>query len=385
MDDTEAWVRAARATKGRTSARFAMTAVATAGRSQSVRALLAALDVAPEPAAGHLARAAAASLGATFAAMELGAIPHDASAVATACEPLTPEGARSLVRSLTEEPSPPLRGAALLDAKARARLLARALPLLPETERRTVAARAMALVRGDNYDWLDEQEDGWLLGSLEGPDLEDALRESQHPAAVAPRLAALGRTDEARALLESTGGGWYTARPALCAAALALDPLGDLARRSITALDPPGRGRLCGELPAAAVCVLGPSETLRFADESGDDTGQYVRIVALARVATALPEPQRSEAAARAVRVYHEDPDFDALCELIRCWRWLPRHEAAWLLFESLGRHTAAEPFEQVFTGYAGVGRLSPLIARAAGDSGVLAAAEAVAAAQDWA
>lgn len=385
MEDTDAWVRAARLAKGRARSRFAMAAVTTAGRSQSPRSLLAALGVAPETAIDNLACAAAASLAASFASMALGAVPHDSSVLATACEALTPEGARHLAASLADAPATPVGDGAIFHTKARARMLARALPLLPVEEQRTIAARVMELMRDDNYHWLDEQEDEMLVAHLDSPELEMALKQSQHPGAVAPRLAALGRTDEAGVLLEETGGGWYTAAPALRAAAIAPDRLGDLARASIAALDASGRGRLCGELPSAAVRVLGPSETLRFADESGDQTGQYVRIVALARVAEALPEPHRSEAAEWAVRAYHEDPDFDALCELIRCARWMPRHEAAWLLFDSLGRHTTAEPFEHVFIGYAGIGRLSPLIARAAGDPGLLAASEAVVAAEGWA
>jgi hypothetical protein len=384
MEDTAAWACAARRASGSARARFAMAAVAAAGRSASPRDCFEALSVAPKQAVCNLAHLAVRRLASTSASAELQVIPSSSYLLADACKALTPKSARKLALCLAQAPTEALPYTAILYTRARARLLARTLPLLPERERLAIAQQVVALTRGDNYHWLDEDEDKNVLESLCPPGLDTVLRESLHPAAVAPRLAQLRRTAEAGSLLESLGGGWYTAYPALRAAVFAPEKLGRLAQDLMSHLDAPSRGRLCGELAQAAVRVLGPETTLRYADESGDETGQYVRIVALARVASALPEPYRSDAAKRAVQVYREDPDIDALCELLACAEWMPRHEAAWLLFANLGRDTEGEPFEQVFVGYCSIGRLSPLIARAAGDLGMLVASEAVVSAEGW-
>ena len=385
MSDTVAWVYASRAAKGRARTKLAQQAVTAAGRANEPGPLIAALDVADQPSASNLVHMAVAHVAHARAGVELGAGTFDSSALAASCDSLSPEGARKIARALSPIPAPPSANTAPFHLAACARLLARAAARLPDDEAAPVCSSVFRLEKEHADLWLDEAERDTMIAHLEGPDLEAALADpwSGSTGSLAERLAALGRPREARALLEQTGGGWYTARHALRAAAHA-PKLRDLARRSVAALDPPARGRLCGETPFAAVQVLGAEAVLRFADEAGDETGHYVRIVALARVATALPEPQRSEAAARAVSAYRSDPDPDALCELVRCSPWMPEQEAAWLLFDSLARRDTVKSFEHSFAGYSGVAALAPLIARAAGDPGLLATSEAVVEAEQW-
>jgi hypothetical protein len=225
------------------------------------------------------------------------------------------------------------------------------------------------------------------VARMDGAELDAALAEpTDWPSgALAERLAALGRISEVQPFVERWAGGWYSAEAYLRAAAFAPSELAPLARDAMGTLDAPKKGDLCGRYPVSAVRALGPDEVLQLADGAGDETGQYTRMVALARVASALPEPQRSEAAARALRAYRQDPDFDALEELLKCAPWMPADEAAALLVDNLGQRVTPCSLETVFAGFAGIASFAPLIARAAGDPGLLAAADAVIAAEAWA
>lgn len=219
---------------------------------------------------------------------------------------------------------------------------------------------------------------------LTGDELEAALNDvhAWPVAALAERLAEVGRAAEVQTFLARWAGpGWSSACGLLRAAVHAPDLLSEAARQAVEALPPEKRGRLCGENPRAAVAVLGPERTLELADGAGDEMGQYVRIVALSRVAASLPAPLAERAARLALEAFSIDPDTDALGEMVRCAPFMPRAGAASLLFDHLG-HVATPPtLGAAFNGYGGIGAFAPLIKRCGGDEALVAAAEAVKAA----
>ncbi|MEZ4302220.1 MAG: hypothetical protein R3B70_45250, partial [Polyangiaceae bacterium] len=212
MDDAGAWVCAARVAKGRARARFSEAAIAAAGRSQTAAPVLAALTVAKDAAAENLVHLAVGHLAQAMAGMQLGVLPFDTSIVRTSCEELSEDGARWLVRRLGHEDSEPQSNVGPLVTAARARLLARCVSILPNNVVGEVASQLASLAPRSGLA-LDDEEREAVLSRIGGADLDAALENAWFwsTGSLAVRLSALGRVEEAWSLLESMGGGWYSA------------------------------------------------------------------------------------------------------------------------------------------------------------------------------
>ncbi|XXT15563.1 ATP-binding protein [Sorangium sp. So ce429] len=111
---------------------------------------------------------------------------------------------------------------------------------------------------------------------------------------------------------------------------------------------------------------------------------ETARIMALAALCLAAPEPSRPALAARAVAAYHDDRGTEALESVVRCAPWMSLATAARLFVVSLG--DAAEDVSLVSTlsRWGGVEQLAPLIARIGGGDALAAAASVLSEALRW-
>jgi hypothetical protein len=363
-----ALIAAAEAADGERRTRYARAALETARRSDgddAPRMLVAAAGLLPGEEAQEIATEAVERAGGAPRALVPGPGVSEASAV-------------------TLE-----RASRSLPASQRIRLLARLLTGLPVEAR----ARAVQEVERLWTPWcLENKEEAesvapYLSESL----LERALKEVPiwpvH--ALAARLVSLEREAEARALVlrwaESSAR--YRA-DALLRLGERLPPgqrPGDEVQALFEELAPEERCRLIKDHPAASVAILGAEATLRIADDCAGPRGSDVRTVALARLAGALPEPMRAEAARRAVLAFEAGgADADALGDLCDAAPWMSPADAARLLSASLFDASGAQSLAGAFQGWASVAQLAGVFRRAGGEEVVLAVADEVTLAGRW-
>jgi hypothetical protein len=81
---------------------------------------------------------------------------------------------------------------------------------------------------------------------------------------------------------------------------------------------------------------------------------------------------------------YGQEPDSDALAEVVSLAPWITRADAAFLVAESLGEVVARQTMVEVLSGWGSLAQLAPLIARAGGDAALEAAAAQVREAGRW-
>ncbi|WP_437625278.1 hypothetical protein [Sorangium sp. So ce1151] len=309
--------------------------------------------------------------------------PASALARLVGDEGLAPDIALTLRRSL---------GAAA--PEERCDLMARLVPWLPAQEREPAIAEVIACWKR----WMADAEGApppldptsqdaftsWLPEPAVLALLEDV---PLWPAgALAARLATLGHTEQARALvmqwLESPAYG----APALLRVAAAASPGKRPVLRAellalVGALSGNQRAAMVREQPAAAAAVLGAEETIAAAGAGVDELGAHAALAALAAVAPHLPESLRPEAARRAAALYRGDPDSDALAHMALLAPWLTPADAAWMVATTLGDVAPRSTLSSVLCGWGGLAQLAPLLARAGGDEALLAAAGEVRAA----
>ncbi|WP_437877711.1 hypothetical protein [Sorangium sp. So ce513] len=227
--------------------------------------------------------------------------------------------------------------------------------------------------------------------TLSEPLLERALEEVPvwpvH--ALGARLVSVGREDEARALVLRWAGSSAGYRAdALLRLGEALPPGRrpvEEVRALFEELAPEERCNRVKEHPSASVALLGDEAALRIADGCVEPSGSYARTGALARLAGALPESMRAEAARRAVLAFEAGGhDADALGDLCGAAPWMSPADAARLLSASLLDASGTPSLAGVFQGWASVAQLAGLFRRAGGEETVLAAAEEVALAGRW-
>ncbi|XXX81852.1 ATP-binding protein [Sorangium sp. So ce134] len=363
-----ALIPVAEAAEGERRIRVARAALEVARRSDggdAPRELVAAAGLLPDEEALEVAAEAIARAGGAPPALVPGPGVSEASAVA-------------LERASRSLPAP-----------QRIHVLARLLAALPAEAR----ARAVQEIERLWEPWCFENkaEAEAVAPYLSEPLLERALEEVPvwpvH--ALGARLASVGREDEARALVLRWAGSSAAQRAdALLRLAEGLPP----ERRPeeevlafVEELAPEERCKLVKEHPSASVAILGAEAALRIAEDCVDPSGSHVRIVALARLASALPEPMRAEAARRAVLAFEAGgADPDALGELCEAAPWMSPAEAARLVSTSLFDASGSPSLAGVFQGWASVAQLAGVLRRAGGEEAVLAAADEVVFAGRW-
>ncbi|WP_437616071.1 ATP-binding protein [Sorangium sp. So ce834] len=363
-----ALIAVAEAAEGERRIRIARVALEVARRSDgedAPRELVAAAGLLPEEEAQEVAAEAIARAGGAPAALVPGPRVSEASAVAL------------------ERASRPL------PAPQRVRVVARLLAGLPKEAR----ARAVEEIERNWAPWCfeNEAEAAAVAPYLPEPLLERALEEVPvwpvH--ALGARLVSLGREDEARALvLRWAGSSAGYQADALLRLGERLPP-GRRPEKEVKALieelDPEERCSLIKEHPSASVTILGAEAALRIVEDCDEPSGSYVRTVALARLARALPEPMRAEAARRAVLAFEAGgADADALGDLCEAAPWMSPAEAARLLSTCLFDASGSPSLAGVFQGWASVAQLAGVLRRAGGEEAVLAAADEVTFAGRW-
>ncbi|AUX32368.1 uncharacterized protein SOCE836_045050 [Sorangium cellulosum] len=363
-----AFIAVAEAAEGERRIRIARAALEVARRSDgedAPRELVAAAGLLPEEEAQEVAAEAIARAGGAPAALVPGPRVSEASAVAL------------------ERASRPL------PAPQRVRVVARLLAGLPKEAR----ARAVEEIERNWAPWCfeNEAEAAAVAPYLTEPLLERALEEVPvwpvH--ALGERLVSLGREDEARALvLRWAGSSAGYQADALLRLGERLPP-GRRPEKEVKALieelDPEERCNLIKEHPSASVAILGAEAALRIVEDCNELSGSYVRTVALARLARALPEPMRAEAARRAVLAFEAGgADADALGDLCEAAPWMSPAEAARLLSTCLFDASGSPSLAGVFQGWASVAQLAGVLRRAGGEEAVLAAADEVTFAGRW-
>lgn len=363
-----ALIAVAEAAEGERRIRIARAALEAARRAEgedALRGIVAAAGLLPEEDAQEIAAEAIERAGGAPAALVPGPGGSQGSAVA-------------LERASRSSPAP-----------QRIRLLARLLAALPAEAR----ARAVQEIERLWEPWcLESKEEAEAVAPyLSERLLERALEEVPvwpvH--ALAARLASLGREAEAHALVLRWAGSSAAYRAdALLRLGETLAPERrpvDEVRALFEELAPEERCRLIKEHPAVSAAILGVEAVLRAVEDYVDPSGSYLRIVALARLATALPEPMREEAARRALLAFEAGgADTDALGELCGAAPWMSAAEAARLVSASLFDASGAPSLAGVFQGWASVAQLAGVIRRAGGEEAVLAAAEEVTLAGRW-
>ncbi|WP_437732094.1 ATP-binding protein [Sorangium sp. So ce1335] len=363
-----ALVAVAEAAEGERRIRVARFALAAARRSEegdAVWGLVAAAGLLPEEEAQEVAAEAIARAGGAPPALVPGPRVSEASAVA-------------LERASRSLPAP-----------QRIRVLARLLSALPAEAR----ARAVQEIERRWAPWCFEtrEEAEAVTPTLSEPLLERALEEVPvwpvH--ALGARLVSVGREDEARALVLRWAGSSAGYRAdALLRLGEALPPGRrpvEEVRALFEELAPEERCHRVKEHPSASVALLGDEAALRIAEGCVEPSGSYARTGALARLAGALPESMRAEAARRAVLAFEAGGhDADALGDLCGAAPWISPADAARLLSASLLDASGTPSLAGVFQGWASVAQLAGLFRRAGGEQTVLAAAEEVALAGRW-
>jgi hypothetical protein len=306
-----------------------------------------------------------------------------------ACARLVPSG------GLTEEIARALRHAAAAEAPENSvDLLGRLIPWLPAEEQRAALTEVLAAYERSMADpeapiGLDESTRTMLTPYLS--EEQARVRLADVPiwsvSALAERFASLGHIGEAKALIDR----WLEApmyrEPAILRVAAVVPPearpaLAAELEERMAALDEAQRARLVREAPGAAVLVLGPDVTLAAA--SGCASFAYGAVIALAAVTPHLPEARRPEATRLLMERYRQEPDSDALAEVVSLAPWITRADAAFLVTESLGEVVARQTMVEVLSSWGSLAQLAPLIARAGGDAALEAAAAQVREAGQW-
>jgi hypothetical protein len=207
------------------------------------------------------------------------------------------------------------------------------------------------------------------------------------PSAMAVRFAELGDPERALGIVrELCGSGIFAARPLLCAAATEGGrSLVQAARDAVASLEPPwvAAGLVCDHA-AEAIQVLGLEAAVAIAEGGGGGGSEAARIMALAALCIAAPEPSRPTLAARAVTAYHDDRGTEALESVVRCAPWMSLATAARLFVVSLGDAAEDASLVSTLSRWGGVEQLAPLIARIGGDEALAAAASVLSEALRW-
>ncbi|WP_437971534.1 ATP-binding protein [Sorangium sp. So ce260] len=363
-----ALIAMAEAAEGERRTRYARAALEAARRSDgedAPRVLVAAAGLLPEEEAQEVATEAIERAGGAPPALVPGPGVSEASAVVLE------------------------RASRSLPADQRIRVLARLLTGLPAEAK----VRAVREIERLWAPWCFEnrEEAEAVAPYLSEPLLERALEEVPvwpvH--ALGARLVSLGREAEARALVVrwAASSAGYRA-DALLRLGERLPPVrrpAEEVQALFEQLAPEERCNLIKEHPSASVALLGAEAALRIAEDCVEPSASYVRTVALARLARALPEPMRAEAARRAVLAFEEGgADADVLGDLCDAAPGMGPAEAARLLSTSLFDASGAPSLAGVFQGWASVAQLAGIFRRAGGEEAVLAAADEVAFAGRW-
>ncbi|WP_438035464.1 hypothetical protein [Sorangium sp. So ce204] len=284
------------------------------------------------------------------------------------------------------------RTAMALPPTSRANALAPLLPVLPEEERaRAVSVSFDAFIA--DYDEHAERRDtdectAALVPFLGLDEVSRLLDEAlPRPGPLAVRFAELGAPGRALEVIRQLcGSGIDGARPLLCAAATGGGrSLVQAARDAVASLDPPwvAAGLVCDH-PTEAIQVLGLEAAVEIAERGGGGGSEAARIMALAALCRAAPEPSRPALAARAVAAYHDDWDTVGLESVVSCAPWLSLADAARLFAVSLGDAAERVTLVATLSRWGGVEQLAPLIARIGGDDALAAVADVLPEALRW-
>ncbi|WP_437985639.1 hypothetical protein [Sorangium sp. So ce117] len=378
-EDASALLAAARAASGDEAAMWARWAVSATWRAEKgpdiyLDAWLTAANILPPSEAEALVQQAIERALSS-------AKPGHALACLAAAELLGQDQALALFRAAL--PLPPT---------SRANALAPLLRVLPDDERVRAVSMSFDAFFVD-YDEDAERHDtdactAALLPFLGLAELSRLVEEaSPLPSAVAVRFAELdatGRTIDV--IRQLCGGGIDGARPLLRAAATEGGrSLVQAARKAVAALDPAwvAAGLVCDH-PAEAIRVLGLEAAVEIAERGGGGGSEAARIMALAALCRAGPEPSRPALAARAVAAYHDDPGTDGLESVVRCAPWMSLADAAKLFSVSLGDAADQVTLVATLSRWGGVEQLAPLIARIGGDDALAAVADVLPEALRW-
>ncbi|KYF66689.1 ATP-binding protein [Sorangium cellulosum] len=286
-----------------------------------------------------------------------------------------------------------LLGAAVpLPPTSRANALAPLLPVLPDAERALAVSMSFDALFADHDEGAERHDVGActaaLLPFLGLAELSSLLDEAlPPPSAMAVRFAELGDPERALGIVrELCGSGIFAARPLLCAAATEGGrSLVQAARDAVASLEPPwvAAGLVCDHA-AEAIQVLGLEAAVAIAEGGGGGGSEAARIMALAALCLAAPEPSRPTLAARAVTAYHDDRGTEALESVVRCAPWMSLATAARLFIVSLGDAAEDASLVSTLSRWGGVEQLAPLIARIGGDEALAAAASVLSEALRW-
>ncbi|WP_437577214.1 hypothetical protein [Sorangium sp. So ce887] len=379
-EDALAWLNAARPASGDEASTFARWAVSATWRAEggpdsSLSAWLTAADFLPQSEAEALVQQAVERALSS-------AKPGQALARLAAAEGIGQN--QALARLAT--------AAVSLPPTSRANALAPLLPVLPEEERARAVSMSFDAFLAD-YDEDAERHDtdactAALLPFLGQAELSRLLDEAlPPPSALAVRFAELGAPERALGIIrELCGSGIFAARPLLCAAAAEGGrSFVQAARDAVASLDPPwaAAGLVCDHA-AEAIQVLGLDAAVEIAERGGGGGSEAARIMALAALCLAAPEPSRPALAARAVAAYQDDRGTEGLESVVRCAPWMSLATAARLFVVSLGDAAEDVTLVSTLSRWGGVEQLAPLIARVGGDDVLAAVASVLPEALRW-
>ncbi|MGK4002077.1 ATP-binding protein [Sorangium sp. So ce1036] len=284
------------------------------------------------------------------------------------------------------------RAAVALPPASRANALAPLLPVLPEEERARAVSMSLDAFFADHEEGAERHDTdacaAALLPFLGLAELSRLLDEALPPVStLAVRFAELGAPERALGIVrERCGSGIFAARPLLCAAATEGGrSLVQAARDAVASLDPPwvAAGLVCDHA-AEAIQVLGLEAAVAIAESGGGGGSEAARIMALAALCLAAPEPSRPALAARAVAAYHDDRGTEGLESVVRCAPWMSLATAARLFVVSLGDAAEDVTLVSTLSRWGGVEQLAPLIARIGGDDALAAVAGVLSEALRW-
>ncbi|WP_437484515.1 hypothetical protein WME75_45005 [Sorangium sp. So ce1014] len=379
-EDALVLLNAARAASGDEASTFARWAISATWRAEggpdsSLSAWLTAADFLPQSEAEALVQQAVERALSS-------AKPGQALARLAAAEGIGQN--QALARLAT--------AAVSLPPTSRANALAPLLPVLPEEERaRAVSMSFDAFLADHDEDAERHDTDACtaaLLPFLGQAELSRLLDEAlPPPSALAVRFAELGAPERALGIIrELCGSGIFAARPLLCAAAAEGGrSLVQAARDAVASLDPPwaAAGLVCDHA-AEAIQVLGLDAAVEIAERGGGGGSEAARIMALAALCLAAPEPSRPALAARAVAAYQDDRGTEGLESVVRCAPWMSLATAARLFVVSLGDAAEDVTLVSTLSRWGGVEQLAPLIARVGGDDVLAAVASVLPEALRW-
>lgn len=261
---------------------------------------------------------------------------------------------------------------ALPNAELRLRVLAELIDALPQHEREAALREGVRLLETGPSPG-DFPALARFLRHLDAGTLRALATVDGSPAllrVIAPILAERGYIEEAQRAIERIPA--PDARcAALCDLADVLGPAGarffDQARAEATALLPEAAEQLLQTSPQTIVRLLGGPRALDMARRSGPPNGEYVRVVALARLLPALPEGLRREASDALYRCLLAEPDAEALDELLRATPWIDAPVLARIFDATLIHAATPLTWSGALTGWAGVAHLAPWIERLGG------------------